>query len=222
MSNTEQTHRGKGRKGTGSRQKASATGGDRKRKARHRKASASDAPDIRSAQVELPPQKEAEPKTVLQSKLDTLIGLLGETQPAASDENPSARDSRRNPSILVIDTARLPQGNALVHSVARSRDGRVAVSAARNRRQCSRRPDQIRAVQRKRSTGRGEFDRAAQDSAAGTGRAAHRRLGGRAIAQGNRNKAMEPRTVRANRLVSAGGQVGSFATMVGQSHKCGG
>ena len=88
MSNTEQTHRGKGRKRTGSRQKASATGGDRKRKARHRKASASDAPDIRSAQVELTPPKEAEPKTVLQSKLDTLIGLLGETPPAASDGIP--------------------------------------------------------------------------------------------------------------------------------------
>jgi hypothetical protein len=87
MSATEQTHRGKGRKGTASRQKASAPA--RKRTARHRKASASDVTDIRSGQVVPPPPKAPEPKTVLQSKVDTLIGLLGETQPAASNAMPS-------------------------------------------------------------------------------------------------------------------------------------
>jgi hypothetical protein len=83
MSATKQT-RSKGRKRTAPRQEASAPAYDRKRTARHRKASASDALDIRSGQVELPPPKAPEPKTVLQSKLDTLIGLLAETQPAES------------------------------------------------------------------------------------------------------------------------------------------
>jgi hypothetical protein len=91
MSDTKQTRRGKGRKRTATSQKASASAYDRKRATEHRKASASDAPDIRtwSEQVELPPPNTPEPKTVLQSKVDTLIGMLGETQPAASTAMPS-------------------------------------------------------------------------------------------------------------------------------------
>jgi hypothetical protein len=75
MSTTKQTGRGKGRKRT----------------ARNRKASASGAPDVQtwSEQVALPPVPAPEPKTVLQSKLDTLIGRLAETPPAASTEPPS-------------------------------------------------------------------------------------------------------------------------------------
>ena len=91
MDTAEQTHRGKGRKRTAKSQKASASADDRKRAAEHRKASASDAPDIGtwSGQVEFAPPTAPEPKTVLQSKVDTLIGLLGETQPAASTAMPS-------------------------------------------------------------------------------------------------------------------------------------
>jgi hypothetical protein len=91
MDTTKQTHRGKGRKRTAKSQKASAPVHDRKHAAEHRKASASDAPDIHTwaEQVELPPPESPEPKTVLQSKVDTLIGLLGETQPAASTALPS-------------------------------------------------------------------------------------------------------------------------------------
>jgi hypothetical protein len=65
-------------------------GKGRKRTARNRKASASDVPDVQtwSGQVALPPAPAPEPKTVLESKLDTLIGLLAETQPAASPETP--------------------------------------------------------------------------------------------------------------------------------------
>jgi hypothetical protein len=90
MDNTKQT-RGKGRKRTAPPQEASASAHDRKRTTRRRKASASDAPDIGtwSGQVELPPPKAPEPKTDLQSKVDTLIGLLGETPPAASTAMPS-------------------------------------------------------------------------------------------------------------------------------------
>jgi hypothetical protein len=86
MSATKQTGRGKGRKRTAPSQEASAPAYGRKRTGRRRKASASDVPDIRtwSGQVELPPPRAPQPKTVLQSKLDTLIGLLAETQPAAS------------------------------------------------------------------------------------------------------------------------------------------
>jgi hypothetical protein len=84
MNDTKQTHRGKGRKRAAPPQNESAPAHDRKRAARRRKASASEAPDVRTrpGQVELPP-KAPEPKTLLQSKLDTLIGLLAETQPAA-------------------------------------------------------------------------------------------------------------------------------------------
>jgi hypothetical protein len=98
MDNTKQT-RSKGRKRTAKSQKASASAYDRKRAAEHRKASASDAPDIRtwSEQAELPPPKAPEPKTVLQSKVDTLIGMLGETQPAASTAMPSDAAAALNP-----------------------------------------------------------------------------------------------------------------------------
>lgn len=91
MNAPKQTHRRKGRKRAAPPQKASASAHDRKRATDHRKASASDVPDIGtwSVQVELPPPNPPEPKTVLQSKVDTLIGLLGETQPAASTAMPS-------------------------------------------------------------------------------------------------------------------------------------
>src|SRR5262245_45926033 len=74
MSTTKQTGRGKGRK----------------RAARNRKASASDMPDVQtsSARVALPPAPAPEPQSGLQSKVDSLIGLLAETQPAASPETP--------------------------------------------------------------------------------------------------------------------------------------
>jgi hypothetical protein len=90
MDTTKQT-RSKGRKRTAKSQKASASAHDRKHAAGHRKASASDAPDIRTwaEQVELPPPTAPEPKTVLQSKVDTLIGLLGETPPVASTAMPT-------------------------------------------------------------------------------------------------------------------------------------
>jgi hypothetical protein len=94
MDATKQT-RSKGRKRAAPRQEASASAHDRKRTTRRRKASASDVPDIGtwSGQVELPPPRAPEPKTVLQSKVDTLIGLLGETQPAASTAMPSHADA---------------------------------------------------------------------------------------------------------------------------------
>jgi hypothetical protein len=88
MSDTKQTHRGKGRKRGAPRQNASAPAHDRKRTARNRKASPSDAPDVRTRPGQVEPPKSPEPKTVLQSKLDTLIGLLAETQPAASTDAP--------------------------------------------------------------------------------------------------------------------------------------
>ena len=86
MSATKQTGRGKGRKRTAPNQEASAPAHGRKHTGRRRKASASDVPDIRtwSGQVELPPPRAHQPKTILQSKLETLIGLLAQTQPAAS------------------------------------------------------------------------------------------------------------------------------------------
>jgi hypothetical protein len=98
MDTTEQTPRGKGRKGSASRQKASAPARDRKRTARRRKASASDLPDIRPGQVEPPPPEVPEPKTALQSKVDTLIGLLAETHPAESAGIPSHARPVANPS----------------------------------------------------------------------------------------------------------------------------
>ena len=87
MSANKQTRRSKGRKRTAPDQKAAAPAYDRKRGGRPRKASASDVPDLRtwSAPVEQPPRA-PEPKTALQSKLDTLIGLLAEAPPAASAE----------------------------------------------------------------------------------------------------------------------------------------
>jgi hypothetical protein len=98
MDPTEQTPRGKGRKGSASRQKASAPARDRKRTARRRKASASDLPDIRPGQVEPPPPEVPGPKTALQSKVDTLIGLLAETRPAESAGIPSHARPVANPS----------------------------------------------------------------------------------------------------------------------------
>ena len=89
MSTTKQT-RSKGRKRTAAGQDASAPAHERKRTARHRKASAANVPDIGrwSAQAEPPPPLASQPKTALQTKLDTLIGLLAEPQPAESTEAP--------------------------------------------------------------------------------------------------------------------------------------
>jgi hypothetical protein len=88
MSANKQTRRSKGRKRTAPDQKAAAPAYDRKRSGRPRKASAPDVPDIRtwSGPVEQPPPRAPEPKTALQSKLDTLIGLLAEAPPASSAE----------------------------------------------------------------------------------------------------------------------------------------
>jgi hypothetical protein len=87
MSANKQTRRSKGRKRTAPDQKAAAPAYDRKRTGRPRKASAPDVPDTRtwSGPVEQPPPRAPEPKTALQSKLDTLIGLLAEAPPAASE-----------------------------------------------------------------------------------------------------------------------------------------
>jgi hypothetical protein len=101
MSATKQTQRGKGRKRTAPREKTSAPVHERKRAAQHRKASASDVPDNRtwSGQVESPPTA-PEPKTVLQEKLDTLIGLLAETEPAAPHAStPHATPAVDSPSL---------------------------------------------------------------------------------------------------------------------------
>lgn len=85
MSANKQTRRSKGRKRTDAGQEASAPAFNRKRTARHRNAPAPDAPDIHTQSRQAEPTPTApEPKTALQSKLDTLIGLLADTQPVAS------------------------------------------------------------------------------------------------------------------------------------------
>jgi hypothetical protein len=85
MSANKQTRRRKGRKRTDAGQEASAPAYDRKRTARHRNAPAPDAPEIRTLSRQAEPTPTApEPKTALQSKLDTLIGLLADTQPVTS------------------------------------------------------------------------------------------------------------------------------------------
>lgn len=85
MSANKQTRRNKGRKRTDAGQEASAPAYNRKRTGRHRNAPAPDAPDIRTqSQQDEPTPIAPEPKTALQSKLDTLIGLLADTQPIAS------------------------------------------------------------------------------------------------------------------------------------------
>ena len=101
MSATKQTGRGKGRKRTAPSQETSAPAYGRKRTGRRRKASASHVSDIRtwSGLAELPPPGAPQPKSVLQSKLDTLIGLLTETQPAASLGIPHAAAAANSQSV---------------------------------------------------------------------------------------------------------------------------
>ena len=220
MDTTKQT-RSKGRKRTAPRQEASASAHDRKRTARRRKASASDAPDIRTwaEQVELLPPEAPEPKTVLQSKVDTLIGLLGETQPAASTALPSHAAPALSPQSASPATHALHKEMLWCISSLE-----VAMAALPSRRQGA---DEDSPLEPIRFGPFSESDRQAvansiallKNSAAGTDRAARRSLGGRAVAQGGRDTQMERRVLRASRHVPPGGQVGPFATMVGQAHR---